>query len=123
MPLRAAKRAWLCALPLIAACSAGLDHHPTGAESAGGTLTVTWSAPNRNSDGTPLTDLTGYTIHYGTRSRTYTMTMSIDDPSATQAVIRGLQPGVDYFFVISANSATGQHSVLSSEAHAKARPK
>jgi hypothetical protein len=118
--LCAAKRGWICALPLIAACSGppALDNHPAG----GGTLTVSWQAPTTNTDGTPLKDLTGYTIHYGTRSGSYSTKMSIDDPSATQAVIRGLKPGADYFFVVSADSATGRHSVLSSEAHAKARP-
>ena len=125
MLLRAAKRSWLYALPLIAACSgpSGADNHPAGPASAGGTLTVTRHAPIRNTDGTPLTDLTGYTIRYGTRPGIYTMTMSIDDPSATQAVIDGLQPGVDYFFVISANSAAGHRSVPSIEAHGKARPR
>jgi hypothetical protein len=119
---------WLCGLPLIAACSAppGSNYQPTGAAagagSAGGTLTVSWRAPTTNTDGTSLTDLTGYTIYYGTRPGIYTRTIVIDEPSATRAVVRGLQPGVDYYFAVSANNAAGRHSVLSSEAHGKARP-
>lgn len=125
MSRRTAKRSWLCALPFIAACSGppALANPPAGAAGADGTLTVSWHAPTSNTDGTPLKDLTGYTIQYGVRSGTYTMTMSITDPLATRAVIHGLQPGVEYYFVISANSATGRHSVLSSEAHGKARAK
>jgi hypothetical protein len=118
----AAKRMiWLCGLPLVAACSgsSGSDNQAGAAASAGGTLVVSWRAPTRNTDGTPLTDLTGYTIYYGTRPGVFTKTLSVDDPSATHAVIRGLQPGVHYFVAISANNAKGRHSALSSEAHDK----
>jgi hypothetical protein len=78
---------------------------------------VSWRAPIANTDGTPLTDLTGYTIYYGTKPGVYTQTLSIDDPSATHTVVRGLQPGVHYFVAISANNAKGAHSALSSKTH------
>jgi hypothetical protein len=47
--------------------------------------------------------------------------MAIDDPSATKAVIHGLQPGVDYYFAVAAHNAGGRQSVLSPEVHGKAR--
>jgi hypothetical protein len=53
----------------------------------------------------------------------YTKSQSIDDPSATHAVIHGLQPGVHYFVAISANNAAGRHSTLSSATRAKTSPK
>jgi len=30
-----------------------------------GTALLSWTAPTENSDGSPLTDLAGYKIHYG----------------------------------------------------------
>lgn len=126
MPQHAAKRMiWLCGLPLMAACSgsSGSDNQTGVAASAGGTLIVNWHAPTRNTDGTPLTDLAGYTIYYGTQPGAFTNTLPVDDPSATYVVVRGLQPGVRYFVAISANNAAGGHSALASETHVKAASK
>ena len=120
MPLHAAKRMiCLCALTVLASCSGppSSGNPPGGTASAGGTLVVSWHAPTRNTDGTPLTDLAGYTIYCGTQPGVYTKTFSIDDPSATHFVLRGLQPGSHYFVAISANNTKGGHSVLSSKAH------
>ena len=124
MSQRAAQRiGWLFALPLIASCSGqtGSNPAPAGAASTRGTLTVSWNAPTRNADGTPATDLTGYMILYGLGPKAYNSRMSIDNPSATQAVIHGLQPGVDYYFVVAAHNAAGRQSVFSPEVHGKAR--
>jgi hypothetical protein len=124
MSQRAAQRTgWLWALPLIASCSGhtGSNPGPAGAASTKGTLTVSWNPPTRNADGTPVTELTGYTLYYGPGSKAYTSRMSIDNPSATSAVIHGLQPGVDYYFVVASHNAAGQQSVLSPEVHGKAR--
>ena len=115
MPLRVARKIiGLCGLLLLAACSGQptAGNQPGAKASANGTLVVSWQAPTRNTDGAPLTDLTGYTIHYGTQPGVYTQTQSVDDPSATHAVLRGLQPGTRYFVAISANNAAGQHSEL-----------
>jgi hypothetical protein len=124
MSQRAAQRiGWLLALPLIVSCSGqtGSNPPPAGAASTRGTLTVSWSAPTKNADGTPATELTGYTIYYGPGPKAYNMRMSVDNPSATQAVIHGLRPGVDYYFVVAAHNAAGGQSVLSPEVHGKAR--
>ena len=126
MPQHAAKRLiWLCGLPLIAACSglSGPDNQPGAKASTGGTLVVNWHAPTHNTDGTSLTDLTGYTIYYGTQPGALTNTLQIDDPAATHAVVRGLQPGTRYFVAISAKNAAGRHSALAGETHDKAASK
>jgi len=108
----------------MAGCSApsNMDNQPGAAASPGGTLFVSWRPPTRNTDGTPLTDLAGYTIYYGTKPGVYTKTVSIHDPSATHAVVRGLQPRVYYFVAVSADNAAGRHSALSSAAHTEAGP-
>ena len=89
-----------------------------GAASPGGQLTVTWSPPTRNTDGTPLKNLAGYTLLYGTASKTYSTAISIDDATATRYVVRGLPQGT-YYFALSAINSTGRHSVLSAEASGK----
>jgi Fibronectin type III domain len=103
----------------VAACSGShsTDHSPSGNRGAAtGTLTVTWSAPTKNTDGTPVTNIVGYSLLYGTASKTYTTSISIDDPAATRYVVTGLRPGT-YYFAVSAINSYGRHSVLSAEAH------
>jgi Fibronectin type III domain len=93
--------------------------HTQAARSAGpsGVLTVSWNPPARNTNGTPLTDLTGYTIHYGRAPGNYTGVVRIDDPAATHYVIGGLRSG-RWYFAVSANNSSGEHSALSAEATA-----
>jgi hypothetical protein len=86
-----------------------------GAVSPSGHLTVTWSPPTRNTNGTPLKNLAGYTLLFGTAPKTYSTAISIDDPTATRYVVSGLPPGT-YYFALSAINSTGRHSVLSAEA-------
>ena len=117
MPRHTARRLiGACALLLMAACSgvSGSSDVPGVAASVSGALVVTWTAPKKNSDGTPLTDLSGYTIYYGTQPGAYTNSLTVDDPTATYAIIRGLQPGVHYFVAISSNNAAGGHSAPAS---------
>jgi hypothetical protein len=99
-------------LLLLAACSqqTAMDNRPGAKASDGGTLVVSWQAPTQNTDGSPLTDLSGYTIRYGTEPGVYTQTMPVDDPTATHAVIHGLKPGTRYFVTIAANNKAGAES-------------
>ena len=107
----------------VAACSGphNASQRPSGAPGdviPGGQLTVTWSPPTKNTDGTPLKNLSGYTLLYGTASKTYSTAISIDDATATRYVVRGLPRGT-YYFALSAINSTGRHSVLSAEASGK----
>jgi hypothetical protein len=115
----------LFGLAVLASCSrpSVSDNPVGGTASANGTLVVSWRPPTENTDGTPLTDLAGYTVYYGTQPGVYTNTVAIDDPSATHFVLRGLRPGTHYFVAISATNTKGGHSVLSSEAHDASRSK
>jgi hypothetical protein len=106
----------------VAACSgphgAGYPANPGPAGGGSGTLTVTWRPPTKNNNGTPLTDLAGYTLLYGMASKSYSTAISIDDPTATRYVVTGLRPGT-YYFAISAINSAGRHSILSAEAHGR----
>jgi hypothetical protein len=87
----------------------------TGGGSGGtttGTATLAWSAPTTNTDGTPLTDLAGYKVHYGKSSGTYTNTVTIG--KATSYSINNLAPGT-YYFTVTAYDTTGLESGYSNE--------
>lgn len=77
-------------------------------------VTLAWEAPTTNSDGTPLNDLTGYNIHYGTSSQNYTDEIVISNPSVTRYVVEGLPPG-NYYFAVSAYNSKGVESPRSGE--------
>ena len=108
--------ATILALPLPG-CSGSPQPLAADSGARGGTLTVSWTPPVRNTDGTPLIGLTGYTIRYGRAPGNYTGIIRLDDPAVTRYVIHGLRPG-RWYFAVSANSAAGGHSELSAEASA-----
>jgi len=82
---------------------------------ATGTVTLSWTPPTTNSDGTPLVDLAGYRIVYGTASRTYTQSLTIGAPAVSSAMIEGLAQGT-WYFAVKAYTAAGVESDLSNEA-------
>ena len=68
-------------------------------ESANGSATLTWLAPTENTDGTPLTNLAGYRIYYGTSESAMTQTVQIASPGTLTYTISNLSPGTWYFEV------------------------
>src|SRR5262249_2724623 len=80
-----------------------------------GSATLGWSAPTTNSDGTPLTDLSGYLVQYGNSPTLLSQRMDIQNPSATSATASGLGSGPWYFAVV-AYSASGSQSAASNVA-------
>ncbi|MBI5742107.1 MAG: fibronectin type III domain-containing protein [Nitrospirae bacterium] len=77
-----------------------------------GSLTLTWDAPTTNSDGTPLSDLAGYKIYFGTSS--YNYSSAIDAGNVTAYNIENLPSGT-YYFVIVAYDTSGNESTFSNE--------
>jgi hypothetical protein len=78
-----------------------------------GTATLSWQPPTQNSDGSPLTDLAGYRIRYGTASSALSNSVDVANAGVTSAVIEGLSPATWYFAVVAYNAA-GVESDLSS---------
>ncbi len=81
---------------------------------------LSWVAPTQNTDGTPLTDLAGYYVYYGTNASALSETVQIADPTAVTHVVDNLSAGIWYFSVIaysaqnvqSAASATVSKTIL-----------
>lgn len=90
------------------------------------TITLSWSPPTKNSDGTTLSScpaaatsggcLAGYTLHYGTSSQDYTGEVQITDPTATSYVVSDANfPSGTYYFAISAYNGVQSSSPMSGE--------
>ncbi len=82
---------------------------------ATGSVTISWSAPTENEDGSALTDLSGYRIYYGIQSRNYNNQIDIDNPGITTYVVEDL-PQDTYYFAATAIDSQGEESRLSAEA-------
>ncbi len=77
-----------------------------------GSATLSWAAPTTNTDGTPLTDLAGYKIYYGTSPGNYTT--SIDIGNVTTYTITNLSTGT-YYFTVTAYDSSGIESSYSNQ--------
>lgn len=143
MSERAAKMGWKMVLPIMAAmlligCGGGGDDASTSAtptSSSGtsntgsgtsntgtaspsvgsGTATLSWYAPTENTDGTALTDLSGYRIYYGTDADALSQSVDIDTVGITTYVVSNLGTGT-WYFAIKAYNAAGVESDLSNVA-------
>lgn len=74
---------------------------------------VTWSAPTVNTNGSALTDLAGYTIHYGMSAGALTKTVNVPSAGATGYVVQGLTGGT-WYFAVTAYTNMGLQSSFSS---------
>ena len=84
-------------------------------QTALGSMTLSWMPPTLNEDGSPLTDLAGYHLYFGTLRGTYTRRISIDNPGISTYVINNLLPDT-YYVVARAFNASGVLSSYSNEA-------
>jgi len=93
-----------CALIAVAmtlvVCACG------SSEPAKGTVTLSWTEPTTNTDGSPIGAITGYTIYYGPSPTAMTQTIQIADPKVTAYIVQHMQPGT-YYFSVSTSTAFG----------------
>jgi len=80
-----------------------------------GSATLSWTPPTLNTDGSPLTDLAGFRIYYGTASRQYSASVTIPGKAISSAVIESLAPAT-WYFAVRAYNTSGVESDYSSEA-------
>jgi Putative Ig domain len=75
-------------------------------------VTLSWTAPTKNTDGSTLTDLAGYWVHYGTSAGSYTRSVQLPSKSLTSVVIEDLTPA-RWYFAVKAYNSSGVESVFS----------
>ena len=101
MPHRAKLEHWRKLLLLLVVLMASLY----SSTSSGASLTLGW-------DEVSDSNISGYTVYYGTNTLQYTASRFVRVPTVT---IPGLIPGIDYYFAVSAQSVSGLQSPLSEE--------
>ncbi|MDH3511153.1 MAG: fibronectin type III domain-containing protein [Gammaproteobacteria bacterium] len=81
-------------------------------------VTLSWTIPTTNEDGTPLTDLAGFKIYYRTITGTYSDPTIVDNPGVSSFVIENLSAESAYFFAAKAFDTSGNDSDFSNEVEA-----
>jgi len=81
---------------------------------ATGSALISWNPPTLNDDGTPLQDLSGYRLYYGTVSAQYTETVAINSPGVSSYLLDDITTGT-YFLVMTSVNSAGIESVYSGE--------
>lgn len=70
---------------------------------ATGSATLTWVAPTQNTDGSPITGLTGFHIYYGTSQTALSQVIDVPVATTTTYAIEQLDSGTYYFAVTAYN--------------------
>jgi hypothetical protein len=79
-------------------------------------ITLSWAAPTENTDGSALTNLSGFDIYYGTSSAALTQKININSVGLLTYVVENLSSGTWFFEVVAVNAAgvqSGPSSVVS----------
>ena len=75
------------------------------AGTATGSVTLNWTPPTQNEDGSQLTNLAAYRILWSRDGGTFSNSVRINNPSVTRYVVEGLTPGTYEFTATAINSA------------------
>lgn len=79
---------------------------------ANGTATLDWTSVTQNTNGSALTNLAGYHVHYGTSASNLSQTVQIANPTVTTYVVSNLSSGT-WYFSVSAYTTSGMEGDLS----------
>jgi hypothetical protein len=78
-------------------------------------VALAWTPPTQNDDGSTLTDLSGYKIHYGTASKSYSQSIPLTNAAGlTRYQLDSLPKGTIYIAMTAVNAA-GSESDFSTE--------
>lgn len=83
-----------------------------------GNAVLSWDPPTTNVDGTPLTDLAGYIVYYGTTPGNYNTMVDVgltSTPSTPAYTVGNMIEGNAYYFAVTAYDASGNESGFSNE--------
>ena len=108
--------AWIAGALLLSGCN---DPGPTAGpviapqnNSASRAATLSWEAPTANTNGSPLTDLAGYRIYYGSSPEDLSQNVKINTIGLQTYVIDDLESGT-WYFAVRALAGDGSESPLS----------
>jgi hypothetical protein len=73
-------------------------------------VTLSWQAPTERADGTPLTNLSGFRIFYGTARDDLDTTIDLSNPGLSRYVVENLSAGTWYFAMTAYDQAGLQSS-------------
>jgi hypothetical protein len=76
-------------------------------------VTLSWDAPTKNANGTPLTDLAGYNVYYGKQYRNYESKIRVGN--VKEYTITNLAGDVTYYCAVTAYDSSGNESSYSDE--------
>ncbi len=82
---------------------------------ATGSATLSWTPPTTRTDGSPLTNLAGYRVLWGTTQGSYPNSVKIANPGLSSYVVSNLSPAT-YYFVVTAFDKNGLESGHSNRA-------
>jgi len=77
-----------------------------------GSATLSWTPPTQNTDGSTLSNLSGYRIYYGTSSSALNQTVQVSGAGMNRYVIGDLTGGT-YYFAVKSVTSSGTESALS----------
>ena len=77
----------------------------TASSASADSVTLSWSAPTENTNGSALTNLAGYIIYYGTSASAMTQTIDINTVGMLTYVVGDLSAGNWYFQIVAVNAA------------------
>jgi hypothetical protein len=83
----------------MSAALAAFNIQVNAAPVASGSASLSWVPPTTNTDGTPLTDLAGFVINYGTSASAMTNSVNVSSATATGYTVGSLAAGTWYFTV------------------------
>lgn len=79
------------------------------------TATLNWTPPTQNMDGSPITNLAGYKVMYGSSPGQYSQALSVPVATMTSVAIEALEAGRTWYFTVKAVNTSGVESDFSNE--------
>ncbi len=104
---------------IVISVSDGIDHAVLPAFSVvvlppahEGSVSLGWQPPTQNSDSSPLTNLAGYRVYFGTAPTALSSRLDFSSPGIARCVVSGLAAGT-WYFAVSAYNSSGVEGELS----------
>ena len=93
----------------VKATAASAPPPPPPPVATSASVTVSWSPPTQNSDGSPLTNLAGYRVYFGTTATNLNSSVTLANPGLVRDVIENLTPAT-WYFAMTAYNTNGSES-------------